>query len=82
MHKFRALAASLLCAAALTACLDGVPLTAPDAPRFDGGGTYGSGGRSAEDGMVTVSSTCGLDRSGGTYGSGGKVETCPTEPTP
>jgi len=83
MHKIRALAVGLFFAGALAACADGALVTAPAAPRLDSGGTYGSGGRSAEDGgTVTASSTCELDRSGGTYGSGGKVETCPTAPTP
>lgn len=85
MHKIRALALGLFCAGALAACTDGSSITAPAAPRLDSGGTYGSGGRSAEDGgTVTVASlpTCDVGRSGGTYGSGGRAEPCPTAPTP
>lgn len=84
MHKFRPLALALLCVAALAACTDGASLTAPAAPRFDGGGTYGSGGRSAtEDGAtVTTFSSCEEERGGGTYGSGGRATECATETTP
>lgn len=83
MHKVRALALGLFCAGALAACTGGAMATAPEAPRFDGGGTYGSGGRSTADGgAVTATSTCGTDRSGGTYGSGGRTEPCLMEPTP
>lgn len=84
MHKIRALALGLFCAGALAACTDGALITAPGVPRFDGGGTYGSGGRSAtevEVGTVTTS-TCEAERGGGTYGSGGRTEPCSTEPTP
>jgi hypothetical protein len=83
MHKIRALAVGLFLAGAVAACTDGALVTAPAAPLLDSGGTYGSGGRSAEDGgTATTSSTCEVERSGGTYGSGAKTETCPTAPTP
>ena len=85
MHKIRAFALGLLFAGTLAACTGGGLATAPEAPRFDGGGTYGSGGRSAtevEGGTATTSSTCEAERGGGTYGSGGRTEPCPTEPTP
>lgn len=85
MHKIRALAVGLFLAGAVAACTDGALVTAPAAPLLDSGGTYGSGGRSSEDGGTVTTSTattCEVERSGGTYGSGGRTETCPTAPTP
>jgi hypothetical protein len=61
MKNLRTSLACLALLASAAACSDANPLTAPGAPRFDGGGFKGSGNiTSTEDG-------------GGAHGSGGVV---------
>jgi len=78
----KSLRTSLVCLALLAsaaACSDANPLAAPGAPRFDGGGLKGSGGRAdstaddADDGgQLGSGNNASTEDGGGFMGSGGK----------
>ena len=65
--------ATLAFAALIVACGSESP-TAPTSPRFDGGGTFGSGARTSETPVNTAaaadSGSTATNRGGGTFGSG------------
>lgn len=73
MRRLGQLSRMVILAAGLAACGDATDVTgAAGTVRFDGGGTYGSGGdlMPAEVGSFTPTAD---EEGGGTYGSGGRI---------